>query len=306
MAFAAASLSFLLLSLVLQVAQCTDRPIIGILTQEFSKSSSTLHGTSYIAASYVKAVEGSGARAVPIFLKKPISYYRDLLYKLNGALLPGGAAPFHGKGGYFESAARIYAIGKEMERQGIKFPILGVCQGFEALAVVSNNMETDTLTRCNGMDHVMLPLEFQAGFKNSSLYGDASDDIINTLTTMNVTANYHQWCLRPSVKLREPWRILSLNKDANGLEFVSSMENGNFAGVQFHPEKCAYEWTKENPSFKKALLAARHFYDWLVSEARLNDNHFPTPEEENNYLIYNFSPEFSGKNGSIFEQIYFF
>lgn len=47
-----------------------DRPIIGVLSQE---QSFYLHGkypdenyTSYIAASYVKDVEASGARVVPI------------------------------------------------------------------------------------------------------------------------------------------------------------------------------------------------------------------------------------------------
>lgn len=46
-----------------------DRPIIGVLSQE---QSLYLHGkypdnyTSYIAASYVKDVEASGARVVPI------------------------------------------------------------------------------------------------------------------------------------------------------------------------------------------------------------------------------------------------
>ncbi|CAH1395465.1 unnamed protein product [Nezara viridula] len=301
MAFVRAPRSFLLLAIVLQVARCTERPIIGILAQEGLSAN-----TSYIASSYVKAVESSGARVVPIFLKGSISDYRDLLNKINGVVLPGGAAPFHTEGGYFETAARIYSLAKEMERGGIKFPILGVCQGFEALALISNNMVSETLTRCNGMDHVMLPLEFKPGFRNSKLYGDASEDIITTLATMNVTPNYHLWCVRPATKLREPWTILSVNKDADGLEFVSSMENGNFAGVQFHPEKCAYEWRKTNPSFKKAKEAARHFYDWLVAAARLNDNHFPTLDEEDNHLIYNYSPEYTGKIGYDYEQMYIF
>lgn len=51
-------------------AVVNDRPIIGVLSQE---QSFYLHGkypeenyTSYIAASYVKDVESSGARVVPI------------------------------------------------------------------------------------------------------------------------------------------------------------------------------------------------------------------------------------------------
>lgn len=130
-----------------------------------------------------------------------------------------------------------------MESTGITFPILGVCQGFEALALASNNMDPGIVTQCKSMYHVMLPLEFTPGFRKSSLYRDASDEVITTLATMNVTPNYHKWCIRPSAKLSEHWKILSTNKDDDGLEFVSSMENGSFVGIQFHPEKCAYEWT---------------------------------------------------------------
>ncbi|KAF4524039.1 hypothetical protein B566_EDAN016021 [Ephemera danica] len=46
-----------------------DRPIIGVLTQELSSSLEGVYGenyTSYIAASYVKFLEGAGARVVPI------------------------------------------------------------------------------------------------------------------------------------------------------------------------------------------------------------------------------------------------
>ena len=45
------------------------------------------------------------------------------------------------------------------------------------------------------------------------------------------------------------WDILSVNKDVNGLEFVSTMEAKNYPifGTQFHPEKNAYEWAPKYP-----------------------------------------------------------
>lgn len=51
-----------------------ERPIIGVLAQEQSAYLHTKYPeenyTSYIAASYVKDVEASGARVVPIMLVK--------------------------------------------------------------------------------------------------------------------------------------------------------------------------------------------------------------------------------------------
>ena len=45
------------------------------------------------------------------------------------------------------------------------------------------------------------------------------------------------------------WDILSVNKDVNGLEFVSTIEAKNYPifGTQFHPEKNAYEWAPKYP-----------------------------------------------------------
>jgi len=48
--------------------QSNDRPIIGVLSQELDDSIATIFPDkhSYIAASYIKYIEGAGARAVPI------------------------------------------------------------------------------------------------------------------------------------------------------------------------------------------------------------------------------------------------
>lgn len=68
--------AFLLLGIDAEYVQCkrpevqTDAPIIGILTQEIvwpkNKHWQDIY-ESYIAASYVKFVEGGGARPVPIW-----------------------------------------------------------------------------------------------------------------------------------------------------------------------------------------------------------------------------------------------
>lgn len=56
-----------------------DAPIIGVLSQEYDKSigiGPNFPGhKSYIAASYVKAVEGSGAMVVPILIGQSQEYY---------------------------------------------------------------------------------------------------------------------------------------------------------------------------------------------------------------------------------------
>jgi hypothetical protein len=59
-------MGLLLVALLVGVASAatTDRPIVGIVTQA-SEYGFPNQGESYIAASYVKFVEASGARVVP-------------------------------------------------------------------------------------------------------------------------------------------------------------------------------------------------------------------------------------------------
>lgn len=50
----------------------------GVMTQEFPPEIEDIFkpATSYIAASYVKALEAAGARVVPIFIKQTRLYYK--------------------------------------------------------------------------------------------------------------------------------------------------------------------------------------------------------------------------------------
>ena len=54
------------------------------------------------------------------------------------------------------------------------------------------------------------------------------------------------------------------------------------------------------PLFSLALLHS------LPRVARKNSHQFPSEEEAEKWLIYNYSPVYSGKLGSGFEQVYFF
>lgn len=58
--------------------ELNDYPIIGIVAQELNFKLGTNYPayTSFIAASYVKAVESSGARVVPIIPHRDEAYYR--------------------------------------------------------------------------------------------------------------------------------------------------------------------------------------------------------------------------------------
>lgn len=78
------------------------------------------------------------------------------------------------------------------------------------------------------------------------------------------------------VNIDKEFKILSLNKDWNGLEFISSLEHEEFPfyGLQFHPEKNNYEWaTRFDISHGiNAIRISQYFSNKFV-------------EEGNNYYI---------------------
>jgi gamma-glutamyl-gamma-aminobutyrate hydrolase PuuD len=64
-----------------------QNPVIGIYTQTLSNTSTDK--SSYIAASYVKWIEMSGAQVVPIYSFADTAEVLALLGKINGVVFPG-------------------------------------------------------------------------------------------------------------------------------------------------------------------------------------------------------------------------
>ena len=292
-----------------------NRPIIGIVAQELSGSLNGMYGikySSYIAASYVKFIEGAGGRVVPIWIGRSNAYYEGIMGKINGVLWPGGGTSFIDPSGYGGAAYKMYKIAKKMNDNGTRFPIFGTCMGFELLAFITADRKLDMLS-CNSQDQP-LPLEFKQDYTHSKLFGNASRDVLDILASSNVTANYHRNCVTEkalkSAGAKNKFRVLSLNHDKNGVEFISSLESVDypFYGVQFHPEKNAYEWKKEKliPHSKEAVVTTQYFADFFVNEARKNRNRFESKEEESRSLIYNYPATYTGAKGSSFTQCYLF
>ncbi|KAK3931168.1 Gamma-glutamyl hydrolase A [Frankliniella fusca] len=296
----------------------TDRPIIGILSMELSPTIQKYCGAhdSYIAASYVKFVEGAGAQVAPILIGQSPEYYKRMANSVNGLLLPGGATLFVEENGienplgYAAAGRQLYAQAKAINARGEYFPVLGICLGMELLAFL--DAKKDILSTCNSEEP--LPLKFLPGCSKggSRMFSRAPRRIVATLESNNVTVNHHKKCLTRSEMQRSgldrEWRTLTVSKDAAGHEFVSAFEHTSqpYYGVQFHPEKNIYEWkrNKHYPHSAAAIAASRFFADFLVSEARRNNHSFPASTERDE-LIYRHQPV-DTKEKLMWEQLYFF
>ncbi|KAH8364305.1 hypothetical protein KR084_005817 [Drosophila pseudotakahashii] len=289
-------------------------PIIGVLTQEvYTDGLISRHfdnKTSYIAASYVKYLEGAGARVVPIWIGRNRSYYEDLMHKING-LLPGGATWFNQSNGYADAGEHLIQLAIERNDHGVFMPVWGTCLGMELLVYKLAN-GTEHRINCEGTG-IALPMEFKEDYNKSRLFASISDDVVAAMVKENVTYHWHQFCYTEKDferdLLNETWRVMSLNNDWNGKEFISTMEHKKypFYGVQFHPEKPLYEFTKKSiPHTAAAVISGQFFADFFVTEARKSNQSFANATEQARTLIYNYKPEYTSILGSSYIQQYLF
>ena len=110
------------------------------------------------------------------------------------------------------------------------------------------------------------------------------------------------------------WRIISTNKDSNGLEFISMLEAKHypFWGVQYHPEKNNFEVhvrgvKKEIPHSGSAVRVSFDLAFFFVDQCRKNNHQFPDIELEKVNLIYNYDgPTYTGVWGFWAQETYLF
>jgi len=81
-------LAFIWFSFLSFVVLAHNRPVIGVLAQP-TDGDLQQYGASYIAASYVKFVEGAGGRVAPIDYRWPADKLKKSFMSVNGLLFPG-------------------------------------------------------------------------------------------------------------------------------------------------------------------------------------------------------------------------
>eukprot|EP00029_Vermamoeba_vermiformis_P011313 TRINITY_DN6185_c0_g1_i1.p1 TRINITY_DN6185_c0_g1~~TRINITY_DN6185_c0_g1_i1.p1 ORF type:complete len:315 (+),score=87.22 TRINITY_DN6185_c0_g1_i1:416-1360(+) len=291
------------------------RPIIGIMTQPTSEDARSGHNNQYIAASYVKYVESAGARVVPIFYNATRAELKHMFNSVNGVLFPGGGADLTNTTLYL-AGKYIYDLALEANNKGDYFPIFGHCMGFEWLSMITSQ-DLNLLTKFDAWN-IAMNLDFKPDYKSSRIFKDASYDLLNVMSTLNVTMNNHNWGVGPEAfkqnnHLAEFYHVITTNTDRQGKIFVSTIEGKKYPiyGVQWHPEKPAFEWYAQEviPHIPEAIKVSQYMSNFFVQEARKNTHKFADATEETKRLIYNFSPVFSGAGGygfNSFEQVYLF
>mmetsp|Transcript_40436 Transcript_40436/g.59416 ORF Transcript_40436/g.59416 Transcript_40436/m.59416 type:complete len:323 (+) Transcript_40436:114-1082(+) len=281
----------------------TERPVIGILAQPNWEKTEY-----YVAASYVKWLESVGARSLPIPYNADDETVTDIFQQVNGILFPGGAVD-----SLPPSARKVWALAKEANENGDKFPLWGTCLGFEYFVMLAGSKGENTLQSGFDARNISLLLLYSDSAQDSVMFAD--DAIRNIAGSHNVTSNFHRMGIEPGhfmgdAGLSSTFKIVSTSLDRKGRPFVSAIEAINtdvypFYGVQFHPEKNNFEYgtfpgtdipyEAINHS-SDAIEVSTHLARLFVSLARQNMHVYS--DVDTYPLIW----EYDLKHGSSFEQ----
>jgi gamma-glutamyl hydrolase len=295
--------------------QSNERPVIGILSQPGDPAP---QGKSYIAASYVKWVEAAGARVVPILPDMSEAEVRARFLAVNGLLLPGGGgrlAPGHP---YYDTAALLLRLALDANDRGDYFPVHGTCLGMEVLAVIVSR-NSSVLARLDAED-CAAPLLMTPDAETSRFFSSFPPRVVQNLQREPPLAmeNHGHGILSEDVAANEElaafFKVLSLSLARDGRAYVSTMEAREYPvyATQWHPEKNAYEWTSSLniPHSPDAVEVTQESANFFVGEARRNAHAARDALEEDDFLIYNWAPDFTGRAKAHggeemdFEQIY--
>lgn len=225
----------------------TETPVIGIITNPVPFAGYD----TYVMGAYVRYVEQSGAKVVPIHHKASDEEICTQLEKINGVILQGGTTAIMTTDGelsfYGKKIKVIVEKAKELNARGIHFPIWAICLGFQALAAVEAPYKDtiamnsfDSLDCCDKVKFVSEP-------SVSRMYKSIPEGLLLAMQNEEITYNNHHDGVYLSTfdkysELKENYNVITTSTDRQGVEYVATFEHKQFPfyAHQYHPEKVQF------------------------------------------------------------------
>lgn len=204
-----------------------ERPVIGILTQPRNATH------NYIMAAYIKFVEQAGARVVPIHHTDSDEQILTLLSQINGVVFPGGGTDLNNEDGSLTEYSRkgkvILDRVKEMNDQGIYFPVWAICLGFQQVTVIEAPFQNVLLHNSFDSYNYANNVTFIEDLSKSKMYRDMPQHLVNAIQKENITFNSHHDGVYPETYSKFPglqdYYVLAVSYDNKGVRYTATIEH---------------------------------------------------------------------------------
>ena len=213
------------------------QPIIGIVSQPLDESfldDPRFAGSdSYMMSAYVKFMEASGARVIPLIWNEPDEIWGEKLSKINGVLFPGGDSD------YLEYGRKIMDRLIQYNDEGNYFPAWGTCLGFENMLIWASDRGRDILEVYNA-HAVSLTLDFVVDPVFTKMFSPMGQGLDAwKFYRAPMTLNSHTYSANPEsfvtdISLSEFYKLTSVSYEpSTGKPFAATIEAHNypFAGT---------------------------------------------------------------------------
>ncbi|XP_057291503.1 gamma-glutamyl hydrolase-like [Hydractinia symbiolongicarpus] len=288
---------FLFTSTSQENEEVNERPVIGVAVMKITdekliQTYPALVGKHYVPASYVKLIEMTGARLVPISPKMATDTVEYIFNSVNGLLFAGEGDDLNDSG-YYNLTKKLFEFSIIDNKNGAVVPLLGIGSGFQALVLhVEGNKSPFIVT--DSYDYSTTVNWNVNEMKNHSFLSSMPKEMIRDCEKQPITAHFHKYsvasqCFKRSAKLNRFFKVLGTSSDRNGKEFVSAIEGKKFPfyGIQFHPEKTMFEWSTaiSIPHSPQAVQLSQFIANSFMEQVRRNKRHFSNSFSEGEYLI---------------------
>lgn len=236
--------------LLLQLTTLRDTtPIIGVLM--LSPDKSFPRHSAFAATSYIKWIEQSGFRWMPISMHESAGNILDKLSLVNGVLLTGGKLNLTKNSLnvriYRRVVKAILDYAMEANDKGQHFPVLGVCLGYEAILSTIMGPEYRFI-KARDMNK-MRPIYFtKDAMESSHLLRVFSKKQLQKMSGKKLFYFHHKHAadLSSSItnpKFAENFSVLAAMNSTDHKQIITMVQHKRypFIGMQFHPEKIQFE-----------------------------------------------------------------
>ena len=290
-----------------QIHSKNTNPIIGIITiPVHTKTRVQTH--SYLPQSYVKWIEMSGGRVVPIQHDLAKGVLDHLLRHIHGILIPGGVVETdmlkHDYYTFIHTCKRAFQFAKISNLRGNYYPIFGICLGHEIMAVMSLFKNSDCIAKCFKNCKKISEIKEYGPTKihftdfNGKIKNLFTKKEIKALEAKPVVSMHHDYSFDLKAKyikdMLKHFDVASVNYGDSGKhEYASICEYKVFPfyTVQWHPEHALFEWRdplgEGVPHDANARMVSKRFSQFFVNECRKNTNVWL--DADDNLLIYNYN-----------------